>query len=119
MVRFSGDRTTPLASAGRSHPSASCEAWAWIGVAACLHVNLLADPEDPAQMRAITACLHEVFRLVLSLEGTISGEHGVGIEKRDYVGWEIAEGTLDVMRALKHTLDPKGILNPGKALPGI
>ena len=84
-----------------------------------MHTNLLADPEDPAQMQAVHACLQEVFRLVLDLEGTLSGEHGVGIEKRDYVGWEIAGDTLDVMRALKHTLDPKAILNPGKALPGI
>ena len=82
-----------------------------------IHVNLLADPEDPAQMRAISACLHDVFRLVLSLEGTLSGEHGVGIEKRDYVGWEIAADTLETMRALKRTLDPQGILNPGKCLP--
>jgi D-lactate dehydrogenase (quinone) len=84
-----------------------------------MHTNLLADPEDPAQMRAVHDCLGEVFRLVLALDGTLSGEHGVGIEKRDYVGWEIAEDTLGVMRALKATLDPKGILNPGKALPGI
>jgi D-lactate dehydrogenase (quinone) len=84
-----------------------------------MHTNLLANPEDPAQMRAVHDCLAEVFRLVLALDGTLSGEHGVGIEKRDYVGWEIAEDTLGVMRALKATLDPKGILNPGKALPGI
>ncbi|WP_245586178.1 FAD-binding oxidoreductase [Solimonas soli] len=82
-----------------------------------MHTNLLADPEDPAQMQAVQACLREVFRLVLDLEGTLSGEHGVGIEKRDFVGWEIAADTLDVMRALKKTLDPRGILNPGKALP--
>ncbi|SFF38261.1 D-lactate dehydrogenase [Fontimonas thermophila] len=84
-----------------------------------LHTNLLADPDDPAQMQAVQACLGDVFRLVLALEGTLSGEHGVGIEKRDYVGWEIAEATLGVMRAIKRTLDPRGILNPGKALPGI
>lgn len=84
-----------------------------------MHTNLLADPEDPQQMQAVQACLHDVFRLVLDLEGTLSGEHGVGIEKRDFVGWEIAADTLDVMRALKRTLDPNGILNPGKALPGI
>ena len=82
-----------------------------------LHVNLLADPEDPTQMKAIEAALHEVFRLVLALEGTISGEHGVGIEKRDYVGWEIDRTTLQLMRDLKKVFDPKGILNPGKALP--
>lgn len=84
-----------------------------------LHTNLLVDPEDPAQMHAVQLCLADVFRLVLDLEGTLSGEHGVGMEKRDYVGWEIAEDTLDAMRAIKHALDPKGILNPGKALPGI
>ncbi|HET8883535.1 MAG TPA: FAD-linked oxidase C-terminal domain-containing protein [Solimonas sp.] len=84
-----------------------------------LHTNLLADPDDPAQMQAVHACLRDVFRLVLDLDGTLSGEHGVGIEKRDFVGWEIAGETLDVMRALKKTLDPNGVLNPGKALPGI
>ncbi|HVT35381.1 MAG TPA: FAD-linked oxidase C-terminal domain-containing protein [Nevskiaceae bacterium] len=84
-----------------------------------LHVNILADPEDPAQMKVIEPCLHGVFRLVLSLEGTISGEHGVGIEKRDYVGWEIAADTLETMRQLKRAMDPRGILNPGKCLPGI
>jgi D-lactate dehydrogenase len=84
-----------------------------------IHVNLLADPDDPQQVRAIEACLHDVFRLVLRLEGTISGEHGVGIEKRDYVGWEVAAETLEMMRALKRSFDPQGILNPGKCLPGI
>lgn len=84
-----------------------------------LHVNLLADPEDPAQMAAIKGCLDAVFTLVLKLDGTLSGEHGVGIEKRDYVGWEVAAATLGVMQALKRTLDPQGILNPGKCLPGI
>lgn len=82
-----------------------------------IHVNILANPDDPQQMARIEACLHGVFRLVLSLEGTLSGEHGVGIDKRDYVGWEIASDTLALMRAVKTQFDPKGILNPGKALP--
>lgn len=82
-----------------------------------IHVNLLANPDDPAQMVAIEACLHEVFRLVLSLEGTLSGEHGVGIDKRDFVAWEIDAPTLSMMHAVKRAFDPAGILNPGKALP--
>jgi D-lactate dehydrogenase len=82
-----------------------------------IHVNLLADPDDPAQMRAIENSLHEVFRLVLSLRGTLSGEHGVGIDKRDFVGWEIDATTLALMRSIKRVFDPRGILNPGKALP--
>ena len=82
-----------------------------------IHVNILANPDDPQQMARIEACLHGVFRLVLSLEGTLSGEHGVGIDKRDYVGWEVAADTLALMRAVKTQFDPRGILNPGKALP--
>ena len=84
-----------------------------------IHVNLLGDAGDPAQREAMQQCLEDAFRLVLSLEGTISGEHGIGIEKRDYVGWEIAADTLALMRELKRVFDPKGILNPGKCLPGI
>lgn len=84
-----------------------------------IHVNILANPDQPGVMAKIEACLHGLFRLVLSLDGTLSGEHGVGIDKRDYVGWEIAEDTLRLMRAIKAQFDPKGILNPGKALPGI
>lgn len=82
-----------------------------------LHVNLLADPDEPAQMAAIHACLHDLFRLVLKLEGTLSGEHGIGLEKRDFVGWEVPGPTLALMRQLKHVFDPRGILNPGKTLP--
>lgn len=82
-----------------------------------LHVNLLADPLDAVQMAAIEACLHEVFRLVLKLEGTLSGEHGVGIEKRGYVGWEVEAPTLALMHSIKRVFDPDGILNPGKTLP--
>lgn len=84
-----------------------------------IHVNILANPDDPAQMRAIEACLHGVFKLVLALDGTLSGEHGVGIDKRDYVAWEIAEPALLLMQQLKHVFDPHGILNPGKALPAL
>ncbi|MGH8455532.1 MAG: FAD-binding oxidoreductase [Stenotrophobium sp.] len=76
-----------------------------------------AHPEDPVQMKAIQTCLHEVFRLVLALEGTLSGEHGVGIEKRNYVGWEVPVDTLGLMGQIKSVFDPAGILNPGKTLP--
>ncbi len=82
-----------------------------------LHVNLLADPDDARQMAAIGDCLAEVFRTVLSLGGTLSGEHGVGIEKHAYVAWEIDPSTLAQMQALRALFDPAGILNPGKTLP--
>ena len=82
-----------------------------------IHVNILANPDDPAQAQRIEPCLRAVFALVLSLQGTLSGEHGVGIDKREYVSLEVAAGTLSVMHGIKRQFDPKGLLNPGKTLP--
>ncbi|MEN8820850.1 MAG: FAD-linked oxidase C-terminal domain-containing protein, partial [Abyssibacter sp.] len=55
--------------------------------------------------------------LVLRLDGTLSGEHGVGIEKRPFIEREIPAASLDVMYEMKRVFDPMGILNPGKMLP--
>lgn len=82
-----------------------------------LHVNLLFEPADERQSRAAERCLDEVFDLVLELEGTLSGEHGVGLAKRDYVRRELGDTAIGIMRGLKRVFDPKGILNPGKLLP--
>jgi len=82
-----------------------------------IHVNLLADPDDERQMRVIDECLNDVFSLVLKLGGTLSGEHGIGLVKKEYVGLEIEPGTLEMMRRIKAQFDPKGILNPGKFFP--
>jgi D-lactate dehydrogenase len=82
-----------------------------------IHVNLLVNPENHAQMRAAEKCLDEVFSLVLRLEGTLSGEHGVGLAKRPFVARELDPIALELMRGIKRQFDPKGILNPGKALP--
>jgi len=82
-----------------------------------LHVNLLVDPDVPQQIRSAQPCLQALFRLVLNLHGTLSGEHGIGIEKRDYVGLEIEPVTLELMRRIKRQFDPNGILNPGKVFP--
>jgi len=82
-----------------------------------IHVNLLVDPDDPAQMRAADACLDAVFSLVLALGGTLSGEHGIGLVKRDYVSRELDGVSLGLMRAIKQQFDPDNILNPGKGFP--
>lgn len=82
-----------------------------------IHVNLLANPDDPDEMQRTLQCLDAVFDLVLELDGTLSGEHGVGIEKQEFVGREIEPVTLDLMRRIKSEFDPKGILNPGKMFP--
>ena len=82
-----------------------------------IHVNLLVDPDDARQLEAADTCLAEVFDLVLRLQGTISGEHGIGLVKRDFVSREIDPVTLDLMRRIKQQFDPNGILNPDKMLP--
>jgi D-lactate dehydrogenase len=82
-----------------------------------LHVNLLYDPDTPGQQAAAEACLDDLFGAVLEMGGTISGEHGVGLVKRDWVARELDPHSLELMYAIKRQFDPKGILNPGKALP--
>ncbi len=82
-----------------------------------IHVNLLVNPDDPDEMARAAACLSAVFDLVVTLGGTLSGEHGVGLEKRDFVNRELDPVALDLMRAIKRQFDPNGILNPGKGLP--
>lgn len=82
-----------------------------------IHVNLLVNPDNAAEMAAAEECLAEVFALVLSLGGTLSGEHGIGLVKKEFVGLEIEPATLEMMRRLKAQFDPAGILNPGKLFP--
>ncbi len=82
-----------------------------------VHVNILADPEQSGQLESAKACLEAVFDAVLALQGSLSGEHGVGMAKRDFVDRELDADTLDLMRQLKTVFDPHNILNPGKTLP--
>ncbi|MBU0501108.1 MAG: FAD-binding protein [Gammaproteobacteria bacterium] len=82
-----------------------------------IHMNLLFDPAEPGATRRAEICLDAAFDLVLQLGGTLSGEHGVGLEKRDFIDREIDPVTLRLMRAIRRQFDPNGILNPGKALP--
>lgn len=82
-----------------------------------IHVNLLLDPDVPEQSSKAHHCLDEIFSLVLKLNGTLSGEHGVGLEKRDFVDRELDANSLELMRNIKRQFDPNGILNPDKMLP--
>ncbi|QNH22616.1 FAD/FMN-containing dehydrogenase [Xanthomonas sp. GW] len=82
-----------------------------------LHVNIMYAPDDAAETARAHAALPRLFTLVLALEGTLSGEHGIGVAKRDYMAQAFDAATLDAMRAVKRALDPDGILNPGKVLP--
>ena len=82
-----------------------------------LHVNILYHPDDPQENARAHAALPKIFELTLALGGTLSGEHGIGLAKRDFMLQAFTPATLAAMRAIKHALDPDGILNPGKVLP--
>ena len=82
-----------------------------------IHVNLLYDPADSAQAAAAPRCLDAIFALVVALDGTLSGEHGIGLAKRDFLPRAVDPVALDLMRAIKSQFDPDGLLNPGKLLP--
>ncbi|WP_024870479.1 FAD-binding oxidoreductase [Pseudoxanthomonas suwonensis] len=84
-----------------------------------LHVNIMYHPDDAAESARAHAALEQVFALVLSLQGTLSGEHGIGVAKRDWMPRAFDAATLAAMRAVKAALDPDGILNPGKVLPPV
>ena len=82
-----------------------------------IHVNLLVNPEDNSEMVRAERCLDEVFDLVIRLNGTLSGEHGIGSEKRAYISKEVDVTTLALMKSIKRVFDPNNILNPGKMFP--
>ena len=89
--------------------------------AGVLRVALLVDTADVANpdvagIRAADVVIDEITQLALSLGGTISGEHGIGSVKRHELPWQLDAVTLDVQRAIKHALDPNGILTPDRAI---
>jgi glycolate oxidase len=84
-----------------------------------LHVNLLSndDPRDPAVRKHMWAAARQLFAHTIDVGGTLSGEHGVGLTKRDYMAMEQSEQLIEWQRRWKQMWDPSGLLNPGKRLP--
>ncbi len=79
-----------------------------------IHVNIMVDRDDPEEVERGEAAVKDLFELTLELGGTISGEHGVGVTKSDYIGMELHKDTLELMMRIKRAFDPNNILNPGK-----
>jgi D-lactate dehydrogenase (cytochrome) len=73
----------------------------------------LFDPEDENDLARAKHINAELVKLAIAMDGTSTGEHGVGIGKKDYLPLELGEA-LDVMKSIKAALDPKLIMNPGK-----
>ncbi|MGC2064535.1 MAG: FAD-linked oxidase C-terminal domain-containing protein [Thermodesulfovibrionales bacterium] len=82
-----------------------------------IHVNIMVDKNNKPEYEKATALVREVFRATLDLGGTISGEHGIGLTKMDYIGMEIKPAELELMKRIKQAFDPLNILNPGKIFP--
>jgi glycolate oxidase len=82
-----------------------------------IHVNIMLDKSDPDEHRFGLEAKERLFRFVLSIGGTLSGEHGIGITKSAFLPLEIDPASLQLMRKLKQLFDPNGILNPGKIFP--
>lgn len=81
------------------------------------HTMLLFDPDDAQQADEAERLNADIVAQALELDGTCTGEHGIGQGKAKYLRQELGENTVDVMRTLKAALDPSNILNPGKVLP--
>jgi glycolate oxidase len=81
-----------------------------------VHPNVVFDAGDEGQVRRARRAFDEIMRLGLALGGTVTGEHGVGMLKRDWLAQELGPVSLRVHHDLKRLFDPAGILNPGKVL---
>ena len=82
-----------------------------------LHPNILFDKRDEEEWEKVEQIVAEIFQVALDLDGTLSGEHGVGTLKRPFMEQALGSLSLDVQRRIKEAFDPLGILNPGKVLP--
>ncbi len=83
-----------------------------------LHPNILFDRNDPDQLERVERASKEIMQLCVDVGGTITGEHGVGVDKRDYMPLVHNETELEMLRSAKRIFDPDGLFNPGKVIPG-
>jgi glycolate oxidase len=82
-----------------------------------IHVNLMIDRGDEAARARARRAERELFEQVVALEGSISGEHGIGFAKAPYLSIELSPDVIALMQRVKSAFDPNGILNPGKIFP--
>jgi FAD/FMN-containing dehydrogenase len=82
-----------------------------------IHVNIMLDPDDAAALSRARIVERRLFEGVVALEGSITGEHGVGFTKAPFIGIELSDEAIALMKRVKAAFDPRGILNPGKMFP--
>jgi glycolate oxidase len=82
-----------------------------------IHVNLMVDTRQPDELGRAKQAERLLFERVVALEGSITGEHGIGYSKKAYIGLELSADQIALMRRVKAAFDPHAILNPGKIFP--
>ena len=83
------------------------------------HLGLMFFPDDPEEMAKVKPFLQRLVKRALAMEGTCTGEHGIGQQKIGYMTLEHSDAALEIMRGIKRQMDPKGIMNPFKVLPEV
>jgi glycolate oxidase len=79
-----------------------------------IHTNLMVDPADPGEMKRAEMVLDRIFKRVVEMGGTISGEHGIGLSKKPFMHYQFSPRELELFRSIKKVFDPDNLLNPGK-----
>ena len=74
------------------------------------------DEDESASVPRLEAARNDLYEAALALGGTVTGEHGIGVARRDWLVRQRGEDAVAVMRAIKHALDPQDLLNPGRVL---
>ena len=82
-----------------------------------IHVNIMVNPDDADEIARAHAAEEDLFAGVVALEGSISGEHGIGFAKARFMSLELSADAIALMKRVKAAFDPDGILNPGKMFP--
>lgn len=79
-----------------------------------IHTNLMIDRDNPDEVHRAEMVLAKIFRFVISVNGSITGEHGVGTSKKPFMHYMFSNTEINLFRAIKHVFDPENLLNPGK-----
>jgi glycolate oxidase len=82
-----------------------------------LHPNILCNRRDPEEMQRVRDAAAEIFSAAIACGGTLSGEHGIGLLKKEFMEQDLGHDAVEAMKKIKLALDPNNILNPGKIFP--